>query len=71
MEWRDLALALFAIVSTVGGWFMRALYSEIREQRKDFAKLPETYVRRDDYRQDMTYIRERLDTIVERLPAKE
>jgi len=71
MEWRDVALALLGVFVAVGGWLARALYSEVRELREHNARLPETYVRRDDYREDMKYIRDKLDTIVERLPSKD
>jgi len=71
MDWHDVAIALFGVVIAVGGWLFKALYSNIERLRGDFMKLPETYVRRDDYRIDMQYIREKLDTIVDRLPPRE
>jgi len=75
MEWRDVAMVTMGLLGAVGGWIMRTQYAILEALRAEVAEfkrhVPEEYVRLHDYRDDMQYIRDKLDTIVERLPSKE
>ena len=57
------------------GWFARELWSAVKELKADLSKLredlPRTYVGRDDYRQDMTEIKNMLGKIFDKLDLKQ
>ncbi len=61
-------------VSTVLGWFLREMWSAVKELKADLAKLreelPHEYVTKDDYRQDVRDLKEMLQKLFDRLEHK-
>jgi hypothetical protein len=57
---------LLAVITGVGGWFLRMMWEAVASLRKDVglleASLPKVYVMREDYRDD---IRELKDMVAE------
>jgi hypothetical protein len=66
--------AIIGGVLAVLGWFARELWSAVKELSSDLSKLredlPQTYVAKDDYRQDMRDIKEMLSKIFDKLEHK-
>jgi hypothetical protein len=60
--------------SLVLGWFLREMWSAVKELKSDLAKLreelPKDYVARDDYRQDIREFKEMLNKLFDRLDTK-
>ena len=74
MEALDLFQALLAIAISVAGWFLRSLWNNqtalektINQHQMDAA---EKYVRKDDYRADISEIKGMLDKIFNQLNSK-
>ncbi len=65
---------LLAGVSSVLGWFLREMWSAVKELKADLAKLreelPHDYVVKDDYRQDVRELKDMLQKLFERLDKK-
>ena len=57
------------------GWFMRVMWDSIKRLQSDMSELErhasETYVRRDDYRDDMAEVKSMLRQIFEVLNGKQ
>lgn len=57
------------------GWFMRVMWDSIKRLQSDMSELErhasETYVRRDDYRDDMNEVKSMLRQIFEVLNSKQ
>ena len=64
-----------SVAMAVIGWFARELWSAVKELKADLSKLredlPKTYIGRDDYRQDMTEIKNMLSKIFDKLDLKQ
>jgi antirestriction protein len=60
--------------SLVLGWFLREMWSAVKELKADLAKLreelPKEYVARDDYRQDVRELKDMLSKLFDRLDHK-
>ncbi len=63
-----------AIIILMMGWWLRVIWESINKVSKNLKdlerKLPDTYLRRDDYRDDITDIKEMLSKIFDRLDQK-
>jgi hypothetical protein len=72
--WVSIVIAIVGIVSSITGWFVRVLWEAQAELRKDLKNLegglPDLYVRRDDYRDDMSEIKTLLNRIFDKLDNK-
>ena len=73
----DLQTAFNAVVGglmMLAGWFLRILWDSIKRLQMDQSKLErhvsETYVRRDDYRDDMAEMKLMLRQIISKLDDK-
>jgi hypothetical protein len=68
MQWVGPAL------SAVIGWFLHELWAAVKELRDDMRELerelPQHYIRKEDYRADITRVHELLDKIYEKLEGK-
>jgi hypothetical protein len=74
MEVLSLFQALLAIAVSVAGWFLRSLWSNQTALEKMMMQhqmeAAEKYVRKDDYRADITEIKGMLDKIFNQLNSK-
>lgn len=65
----------FAILGMLGGFILRAVWTDIREMRvgiENFkSNVSDTYVRRDDYRADISRLEGKVDQIFILLTAKQ
>jgi hypothetical protein len=65
---------VFVLISAIMGWFAREMWSAVKELKTDLAKLreqlPQTYVVKDDYRDDIREIRDMLGKIFDKLDHK-
>jgi len=73
----DMQTAFNAVVGglmMLSGWFLRILWDSIKRLQSDMAELErhasETYVRRDDYRDDMAEVKSMLRQIFETINNK-
>ena len=60
--------------STVLGWFLREMWTAVKELKADLAKLreelPKDYVARDDYRADVKELKEMLQRLFDKIDNK-
>ena len=74
MEDQNLINILGGIIAILIGWFIRILWEGQTQLSKRLdetsSSLPDTYVRRDDYREDIADIKKMLGAIFERLERK-
>lgn len=54
---------ILGVAAFLGGWVVNNLTRTIERLDKDIRSLPHVYVRREDYRDDIDYIRKTLDDI--------
>ena len=54
---------ILGVAAFLGGWVVNNLPRTIERLDKDIRSLPHVYVRREDYRDDIDYIRKTLDDI--------
>ena len=74
MEALEIINAIISIVLILFGWLLRVGYDSIKRLQNDMAELErhasETYVRRDDYRDDMAEVKTMLRQIFETINNK-
>lgn len=74
MEFQTLLNALFGAVLMLSGWVLRTVWDAVNGLKRDIQDLerhlPDTYVRRDDYKDDMAEVKEILHKIFDRLENK-
>ena len=74
MESQDLFNATLGGAMLMAGWIMRTVWTAVRDMQHDMKELerglPDTYVRRDDYRDDMADVKRLLEIISNKLDAK-
>jgi len=74
MDWQTAFNAVIGGLMMLSGWFLRIVWDSIKTLQKDQATLErhvsETYVRRDDYRDDMTEMKLMLRQIIDKLDDK-
>lgn len=74
MDWQTFINAGGAIALSVVGWFARMLWEADKELRRDLAslreKLPEEYVSKNDYKEDIREIKSLLERMYDKLDAK-
>lgn len=74
MELQSLLNAVFGAVLMLSGWILRTIWDAVSNLKKDLQELerglPDTYVRRDDYRDDMTEVKDMLKAIFNKLDGK-
>lgn len=65
---------LFSILLVMVGWWCNQVWSAMQSLKTDLSKLevaiPQTYVRRDELREDMREIKETLTNIFNKLDGK-
>lgn len=74
MDWQSIINIFVGAALTVIGWFARVLWDAEKELRMDLAKLreelPQTYVTKTDYRDDIKELKEMLRHILDKLDGK-
>ena len=74
MEMQSLFNAIFGAVLMLSGWILRTIWDAVNNLKKDLQDLerglPDTYVRRDDYRDDMAEVKDMLKAIFNKLDGK-
>lgn len=64
----------FGAVLMLSGWVLRTIWDAVNNLKKDLQELernlPDTYVRRDDYRDDMKEVKDILHAIFNKLDNK-
>lgn len=62
MDTQSLLNLLFSSAGLILGWFLRELWTAVKELKGDLAKLreelPKEYVAKDDYRQDVKELKD-------------
>lgn len=70
MDWHYVVDALLAVVTAVGGWFVKGLQSSIERVSDRLDTLPDTYARRDDVREMYGQILDNLKDISNKIDRK-
>jgi len=74
MDNQSILNIVLSSASLVLGWFLREMWSAVKELKGDLAKLreelPKQYVAKDDYRQDIKEFKEMLNKLFDRLDTK-
>lgn len=74
MESQDLINFAFGAVLTLSGWILRTVWDAVNSLKSDLAdlerNLPDSYVRRDDYKDDIAEIKSILKDIFNKLDSK-
>lgn len=74
MDSQVLFNAIFGAVLLLTGWVLRTIWDAVKDLKDDIQSiersLPETYVRRDDYKDDMKEVKEILHAIFDKLDGK-
>jgi len=74
MDWHYLAEGALSLLMLVIGWVSRELWDAIKDLRKDLAKLreeiPGEYVRKDDYREDLQRLYDKIENGFSQLLAR-
>lgn len=74
MDWQTLINVFGGTALSVIGWFARMLWDADRELRADLARLreelPQNYVTKDDYRDDIRDLKAMLERIADKLDGK-
>lgn len=74
MDWQSAFNLVLGVLWIVLGWALRTLWDANRDLAKDLAafhqSMPETYVRRDDFRDTIKTLFEKLDRIEGKLDGK-
>lgn len=65
---------IFAIISMLSGWIIRMIYDNQKELKDELSELhkniSETYVRRDDFKDQIADIKKMCEMILDRLDKK-
>lgn len=71
---QNLINAAFGAILMLSGWVLRTIWDAVNGLKKDLQELerglPETYVRRDDYKDDMSEVKDMLRAIFNKLDNK-
>lgn len=75
MDWQTAFNVAVGGIMLLAGWFLRVVWDSIRRLQEDMNRLErhvsETYVRRDDYRDDMAEMKLLLRQIISKLDDKQ
>jgi hypothetical protein len=70
IEWQDAFNGLVLLAVAMGGWIAGRITRSLDQLDRDVRQMPEKYVAKADYRQDMVDIKALLQRIDEKLDGK-
>ena len=70
MEYQMMFNLAIVAVSFFGGWMVNRVFTLIERLDKDMKVIPEKYIAKDDYREDIREIKDLLGAIFKRLEGK-
>lgn len=70
MDAQSLINAGIAIAGFLGGWVLKRITDSLDRLDADVRKMPEKYVRREDFRHDIDEVKTMLERIFEKLDSK-
>lgn len=70
MDYQVLFNIAVAIAAFFGGWVLNSIARSIERLDTDVRQLPHTYVSREDYREDISEVKQMLTKIFDRLETK-
>jgi hypothetical protein len=70
MDYQTLFNIAVAVAGFLGGWTLNRIYQAIDRLDNDVRQMPHNYVNRDDYRSDVSEIKNMLSKIFDKLDGK-
>jgi len=74
MEWQNILDIAVAAVSAIFGWFFKVFWDAIKDLKEEIKEtnkvIHEQYVRKDDYRVEMSKIENMFNRIMDKLDGK-
>ena len=70
MDYQTLFNIAILIAGFFGGWVLNSIYQSIERLDKDVRAMPERYLAKDDYRQDLQRVEAMLTRILDKLDDK-
>ena len=70
MDYQTLFNIAILIAGFFGGWVLNSIYQSIERLDKDVRAMPERYLAKDDYRQDLQRVETMLTRILDKLDDK-
>ena len=70
MEYQTMFNVTIVAVSFFGGWMVNRVFTLIDRLDKDLKTIPEKYIGKEDYREDLREIKDLLGAIFKRLEGK-
>jgi hypothetical protein len=70
MDYQTLFNIAIMLAAFFGGWVLRSIYQSVERLDKDVRAMPERYLAKDDYRQDLQRVEAMLTRILDKLDDK-
>lgn len=70
MDYQTLFNIAILVAGFFGGWVLNSIYQSIERLDKDVRAMPERYLAKDDYRQDLQRVETMLTRILDKLDDK-
>ena len=70
MDYQTLFNIAIMLAAFFGGWVLRSIYQSVERLDKDVRTMPERYLAKDDYRQDLQRVEAMLTRILDKLDGK-
>ena len=70
MDYQTLFNIAILVAGFFGGWVLTSIYQSIERLDKDVRAMPERYLAKDDYRQDLQRVETMLTRILDKLDDK-
>ena len=70
MDYQTLFNIAILVAGFFGGWVLNSIYQSVDRLDKDVRAMPERYLAKDDYRQDLQRVEAMLTRILDKLDGK-
>ena len=70
MDYQTLFNIAIMLAAFFGGWVLNSIYQSVALLDKDVRAMPERYLAKDDYRQDLQRVEAMLSRILDKLDGK-